>query len=108
MTKRMSKRAGIGSAFDDFLREEGTYEATQAVAIKRVVAWQIEQAMNQQHITKAEMARRMDTSRSQLDRLLDPGSESVTLETLTRAARAVGRRVKVELVSLRKERDASA
>lgn len=108
MTKRMSKRAGIGSTFDDFLREEGTYEATQAVAIKRVVAWQIEQAMNQQHITKAEMARRMDTSRSQLDRLLDPGSESVTLETLTRAARAVGRRVKVELVSLRKERDASA
>jgi antitoxin HicB len=108
MTKRMSKRAGIGSAFDDFLREEGTYEATQAVAIKRVVAWQIEQAMNRQHISKAEMARRMDTSRSQLDRLLDPGSESVTLETLTRAARAVGRRVKVELVSLRKERDASA
>jgi antitoxin HicB len=108
MTKRMSKRAGIGSAFDDFLREEGTYEATQAVAIKRVVAWQIEQAMNQQHISKAEMARRMDTSRSQLDRLLDPGSESLTLETLTRAARAVGRRVKVELVSRRKERDASA
>jgi antitoxin HicB len=108
MTKRMSKRAGIGSAFDDFLREEGTYEATQAVAIKRVVAWQIEQAMNRQHISKAEMARRMDTSRSQLDRLLDPGSESVTLETLTRAARAVGRRVKVELASLRKERDASA
>jgi antitoxin HicB len=108
MTKRMSKKAGIGSTFDDFLREEGTYEATQAVAIKRVVAWQIEQAMNRQHITKAEMARRMDTSRSQLDRLLDPGSESVTLQTLTRAARAVGRRVKVELVSLRKERDASA
>lgn len=84
------------------------YKATQAVAIKRVVVWQLEQAMNKQHISKTEMARRMDTSRSQLDRLLDPGSESVTLETLARAAWALGRRVKVELVSVRKERDASA
>ena len=98
MTKRISKRGGIGAAFDDYLKEEGTYEATQAVAIKRVLAWQIEQAMREKHITKAEMARRMDTSRSQLDRLLDPESDSVTLETLARAARAVGRQVRVELV----------
>ena len=85
-------------AHDDFNKEDGTYESTQAVAIKRVLAWQIGQAMEKRHITKAEMARRMDTSRSQLDRLLDPESDSVTLETLTRAARAVGRQVKVELV----------
>ena len=61
MTKRISKRGGIGAAFDDYLKGEGTYEATQAVAIKRVLAWQIEQAMREKDITKAEMARRMDT-----------------------------------------------
>jgi plasmid maintenance system antidote protein VapI len=60
--------------------------------------WQIEKAMKKQRLTKAEMARRMETSRSQLDRLLDPDSNSVTLETLTRAARAIGRQVKLELV----------
>jgi antitoxin HicB len=98
MTKRNRKKGAVGSTIDDFLKEDGTYEATQAVAIKRVLAWQIGQAMEKKHITKAEMARRMDTSRSQLDRLLDPDSDSVTLETLTRAARAVGRQVKVELV----------
>jgi len=98
MTKRNIKKAGIGSAFDDFLQEEGTYEPIQAVAIKRVLAWQIEQAMKDKHISKAKMARRMDTSRSQLDRLLDPDSDSVTLETLARAARAIGRQVKLELV----------
>ena len=98
MTKRNRKKGGIGSPFDDFLKEERTYESTQAVAIKRVLAWQIGQAMEEKRITKAEMARRMDTSRSQLDRLLDPDSDSVTLETLARAARAVGRQVKVELV----------
>ena len=98
MSKRKRKKGDIGSSFDDFLKGEGTYESTQAVAIKRVLAWQIGQAMEEQHITKAEMARRMDTSRSQLDRLLDPDSDSVTLETLARAARAVGRQVRVELV----------
>ena len=98
MTKRNRKKGAVGSTLDDFLKQDGTYESTQAVAIKRVLAWQIGQAMERKHITKAEMARRMDTSRSQLDRLLDPDSNSVTLETLTRAARAVGRQVKVELV----------
>jgi DNA-binding Xre family transcriptional regulator len=68
------------------LKEDGTYELTQAVAIKSVLAWQIGQAMEKKRITKAEMARRTDTSRSQLDRLLDPESDSVTLETLARAA----------------------
>jgi len=97
MRKRTAKKAGIGSAFDDFLKDEGTYEATQGLAIKRVLAWQIEEAMKKRRLTKAEMARRMETSRSQLDRLLDPDSASVTLETLTRAARAIGRQVKLEL-----------
>ena len=98
MRKRTTRKVGIGSAFDDFLKDEGTYEATQSIAIKRVLAWQIEKAMKKQGLTKAEMARRMETSRSQLDRLLDPESNSVTLETLTRAARAIGRHVKLELV----------
>ena len=98
MKKRTTKKTGIVTAFDDFLKDEGTYEATQSVAIKRVLAWQIEKAMKKQRLTKAEMARRMETSRSQLDRLLDPNSNSVTLETLTRAARAIGRQVKLELV----------
>ena len=98
MTKRNRKKGAVGSTFDDFLKEDRTYESTQAVAIKRVLAWQIGQAMEKKQLTNAEMARRMDTSRSQLDRLLDPDNNSVTLETLTRAARAVGRQVKVELV----------
>ena len=98
MSKRTTKNARIGSRFDDYLKNEGSYEATQAVALKRVLVWQIEEAMKAQNLTKAEMARRMDTSRSQLDRLLDPDSDSVTLETLTRAARAIGRQVKLELV----------
>ena len=98
MTKRNRKKGAVGSTLDDFLKQDGTYESTQAVAIKRVLAWQIGQAMEKKQLTKAEMARRMDTSRSQLDRLLDPESNSVTLETLARAARAVGRQVKVELV----------
>jgi predicted XRE-type DNA-binding protein len=98
MKKRTTRKGRVGSSFDDFLKDEETYEATQGVAIKRVLAWQIEKAMKKQRLTKAEMARRMETSRSQLDRLLDPDSNSVTLETLTRAARAIGRQVKLELV----------
>ena len=98
MRKRTTKKAGVGSAFDDFLNDEGTYEATQGDAIKRVLAWQIEKAMKKQRLTKAEMARQMETSRSQLNRLLDPESDSVTLETLTRATRAIGRQVNLELV----------
>jgi hypothetical protein len=94
-----AKRKGrVGSSFDAFLKAEGRYEDTQAVAIKRVLAWQIEQAMKSGEVTKAEMARRMHTSRSQLDRLLDPANDAVSLETLSRAAHAVGRSLKVELV----------
>ena len=87
----------IGSSFDDFLIEQGTYEETTAQAIKRVLAFQIAQAMQEQKITKVEMARQLETSRSQLDRLLDPEQDGVTLGTLSRAANVLGRRLSVEL-----------
>lgn len=82
-----------GSSFDSFLEEEGIREEVEAVAIKRVLAWQLEQAMRKQQKTKQAMARQLHTSRSQLDRLLDPSNVSVTLDTITRAARVLGKRV---------------
>jgi hypothetical protein len=82
-----------GSTFDSFLEQEGIREEVEAVAIKRVLAWQLEQAMRKQQKTKQAMARQLRTSRSQLDRLLDPRNVSVTLDTITRAARALGKRV---------------
>lgn len=88
----------IGSSFDDFLEEEGELEDVTQVAIKRVLAWQIEQAMKEKKLTKVEMARRMQTSRSQLDRLLDPRKTHVKLDTMQRAAAAIGKRLKIELV----------
>lgn len=86
-----------GQLFEDFLREQGAYEETTEVAVKRVLAFQIAAAMKEQHLSKVEMARRLDTSRSQLDRLLDPDNDTVTLATLARAAKAVGRSLKLEL-----------
>jgi antitoxin HicB len=88
----------VGSSLDDFLKEEGILEETRAVAIKEAIAWQVQQAMLKQKITKVEMARRMKTSRAALDRLLDPGNDSVTLQTLSRAAHAIGRELRIELV----------
>jgi antitoxin HicB len=82
-----------GSSFDSFLEQEGIREEVEAVAIKRVLAWQLEQAMRKQQKTKQAMARQLHTSRSQLDRLLDPRNVSVTLDTITRAARVLGKRV---------------
>lgn len=96
MTKK--KRGRVGSSFDDFLKTEGIYEDVTAAAIKRVIARQLDTLMADQGITKSELARRMKTSRAQLDRLLDPGNESVTLGTLARAAQAVGRNLRMELV----------
>ena len=81
----------IGSSFEDFLKDEGIHEEATAHAIKRVLAWQIEQAMTEQGITKSAMAKRMKTSRAQLDRLLDPENDKVQLDTVQRAAAAVGR-----------------
>ena len=87
-----------GSDFDEFLKEEGLLEEVERVAIKRVVAYQVAQYMLNQGLTKTEMARRMHTSRASLDRLLDPENSSVTLQTLERAARALGRRLHIALV----------
>jgi len=87
-----------GSLFENFLKEQGTYESTTEQAVKRVLAFQLKTAMKEQHISKVEMAKRLDTSRSQLDRLLDPDNDSVTLSVLARAAQAVGRTIKLELV----------
>ena len=91
------EKGRVGSSFDDFLRGEGTLEETTSTAIKRVVAFQIAAAMKEQKISKVEMAKRLDTSRSQLDRLLDPDNDTVQLGTLARAAKAVGRHLRVEL-----------
>ena len=94
---RINKKS-VGSSFDDFLKEEGDYETVQAVAVKRVLAWQIQKAMKKQHIAKAEMAKRMETSRSQLDRLLDPNNDSLTLSILARAGHVLGREIHLGLV----------
>jgi len=94
----MRKKGRIGSSFDDFLKDEGLYEEVTAKAIKRVIARQLGAQMQRHGLTKSAMARRMKTSRAQLDRLLDPDNESVTLGTLTRAAHAVGRKLRMELV----------
>jgi antitoxin HicB len=91
-------KSHIGSAFDDFLKEEGIFEEVQAGALKKVMAHQLGEAMKAQKLTKVEMAKRMNTSRSALDRLLDPHNASVSLDTLTRAAAAVGRGIRLELV----------
>jgi antitoxin HicB len=95
----MAKRnKHIGSSLDNFLKEEGVLEETRAIALKDAVAWQVQQAMEKEKITKVEMAKRMRTSRAALDRLLAPGNASVTLQTLTRAAHAIGRDLRIELV----------
>jgi DNA-binding Xre family transcriptional regulator len=92
------KKKNIGSSFDDWLREEGIYEETTAVAIKRVLARQISQEMIDRKLSKSDMARRMQTSRAALDRLLDPENDAVTLNTLSKAAMAVGRQLHFELI----------
>lgn len=94
----MKGKKPIGGLLDDFLKEEGIYEEVQATAIKRVLAWQLEQVMKEQKITKIQMARRMKIRRAQLDRLLDPDNDSVTLGTLARAAAVVGRKLRLEFV----------
>ena len=94
----MTRQKGrIGSSFEDYLREEGVLEETSAVAVKRVLAWQLMQAMEQGQISKTQMARAMNTSRSQLDRILDPENDGVRLDSLINAARVVGRELRIEL-----------
>jgi antitoxin HicB len=91
------KHKYIGSNFDDFLAEEGLLAETETVAVKRVIAYQVEQMMKEQNLTKTEMSRRMNTSRAALERLLDPANQSITLQTLERAAKALGRRLQITL-----------
>ena len=87
-----------GSTLDDFLAQEGVLEKFQARAIKEVVAWQLAEAMRERRLSKNQLAKQMNTSRTQVDRVLDPEAGNVTIETLQRAAAIVGRRVKLELV----------
>jgi predicted XRE-type DNA-binding protein len=95
----MSKKRNlhIGSSLDDFLKEEGVFEELQVQAIKEVVAWQLEDAMKKRRVSKAGVAKLLHTSRTQVNRLLDPSSD-ITLSSLQRAAALVGRQVRLELV----------
>lgn len=88
----------VGSSFADFLEEEGLREEAQAVAIKRVLAWQLERERAARKVSKVEMAKRMNTSRTQLERVLDPTGISVSLETMAKAADAIGMTLRIELV----------
>jgi DNA-binding Xre family transcriptional regulator len=94
----MSKK-NIGSSFDDFLQEESLLESSTAVALKRVIAWQIDQEMKAQKLTKTELAKRIHTSRAALDRLLDENDASLTLTTLASAAAALGKKVNLQLAA---------
>ena len=98
----MSRKSGKrnphhGSSFDSFLEEEGLLEEVTAKAIKRVMSWQLQQAMKQRKVSKAALAKLLRTSRSQLDRILDPTNDQVSLASLVRTAHAVGKRVRFEL-----------
>ena len=92
------KKGKVGSSFDDFLAEQGILEECQEQAVKQILADQIKAAMEKDRLTKAAMAIRMQTSRRALDRLLDPTNTSITLHTLQRAAVAVGRQLRLELI----------
>jgi antitoxin HicB len=95
--KRKNRKKHMGSSIDDFLKEEGIFEDAQAQAVKEVVAWQLDQAMRKQKISKNQMATLLKTSRTRVDRLLNPKND-ITLSSLQRAAAMVGRRVMIELV----------
>lgn len=95
MAKKRNLR--VGSSFDDFLKSEGLLEELQVQTIKEVVAWQLKEAMKKRHVSKAGLAKMLGTSRTQINRLLDPASD-VTLSSLQRAAKLVGREVRLELV----------
>lgn len=94
----MSNNKHIGGTFDDFLAEQGILEECEDIAIKQILADQVAQHMKEKKLSKTAMAKRMDTSRSSLDRLLDPQNESVTLLTMQRAASAIGRRLSLQLI----------
>lgn len=95
MARRRNKH--LGSSFDEFLQSEGLYEEVTALAWKRVLSWEVTEAMKKEGISKSEMAKRMGTSRSQLERLLDPKNPNILLETAQKAAAAVGKRLTIGL-----------
>ena len=88
----------IGSSFDDFLDEENLLVEANEIAIKRVIAWQLQQEIEAKHMTKTDVAKAMGTSRAAVDRLLDPNNTSVTLNTLSKAARILGKKIQIDLV----------
>ncbi|MEO1396285.1 MAG: Fis family transcriptional regulator [Cyanobacteria bacterium J06634_5] len=94
----MTHNPYIGSSLDELLEEEGVLSEVSAIAIKRVLAWQVSEAMSNQGLNKSQMAEQMRTSRTSLDRLLDPDNTSVTLKTLERAATVLGKRLQIALV----------
>lgn len=95
--KTMENHLHEGSSFDSFLQEDGTYEECTSVAIKRMLIWQLEEEMKKQSLTKNKMAHLMDTSRSQLDRLLDPDKTGVSLDTMQRAVSALGKELHITI-----------
>jgi antitoxin HicB len=95
----MKKNPHFGSSLEDFLEAEGILEEATEHAIKAVVAWQLRTKMDEQHITKAALARQLHTSRSQIDRVLDPNNDDVSVSTLRKAVEAVGGKLKLELVA---------
>ena len=92
------KEKHIGSSFDDFLKEEGIYDEVVVAATKKALAFKLQQLMGEMHISKAALAKQMNTSRSSLDRLLDPANTSVTLQSIGKAASVLGKRVVVDLL----------
>ena len=98
MKRKRKKPNHSGSTLDSLLQDDGILEEVEAVAIKRVIAWQLAEIMRTKKISKKTMAARMHTSRSQLDRLLDPENAAVHLATITRAAKVVGKKIRIELV----------
>lgn len=88
----------IGSDFNDFLKEDGIYEETNDIAIKRVIAYQLEQEMKAQSVTKTKMAKMMNTSRAVVNRLLNPDNSSLTLHTLESATRVLGKKLSISIV----------
>jgi len=98
-----SKFDHSGSSFDSFLEEEGIREEVESVAVKRLLAWQFEQAMRKQQKTKQAMAKELNTSRSQLNRLLDPQNTAVSLETITRAAKVLGKTVTIRIADTKRK-----
>jgi len=92
------KNKSIGSSFDDFLVEEGISEEVEAGAIKKIIAYQLQEAIEKEKLTKTALARRLETSRAAVDRILDPENESITLLTLKKAANVLGKKLRLELV----------